>query len=440
MLVHAASQALGTEEIPSIIYSDDGGYNRIFLLDFPAAGKKVVARVPMKNARLPCRIAPAVATMSFSRHVLGIPAPLVYAWNASDDNPVGAPYILQEYIEGVVEPWRLFGSNGNDEQRAHVIDELAQWHARFLTPLPPHLNRVGDLAFATNVDPSTADLADPFTYIIQPLHTRLARPPEAEPKAFRASSTSLLSLWDELLACRWNLSLSGAAPGASKPNIDRVELDLGSALLEDGDRECSFDSFSTAAHDARTFIHHTLSHLRSSSPRYSSACLVRTDYAFRNVLLDSSSLRVKAFIDWDDVYAMPFSLAVNFPEDFMEYKTGGLPSDAPFYQEGYFPELPPEEYGEITGPLDKDGNLTSIDADGNPTYVDDRDLRITNTMWRDTYVRALSKYDERVRGPDFWALRKDVSKAHTFVKYGGQDWWWRRKWLAAQVAKQRERL
>lgn len=459
-LAQAAAQALSTEEVPSIAHKNEGESNRVFVLEFPQGKKKVLARVARKRARLPCRIAHAVATMSYAHHVLGIPTPHVYAWNDSCDNPVGAPYILQEYIEDVVEPWRIFVdcTEANDDQQSLVIDELARWHPRFLTPLPPHLNCVGDLGFAPNVDPKTADLTDPFTYVVQPLHIRLPCVPEAEPKAFRANSTSLASLWDELWDFHWNSSLSEPWPGSfTRPGKeDRLELDRDDpeywAAYRGGEPFSRIPTtaveawlagkeppapFSSAAHNARTFIHNTLSRFRSSSTQYSASCLVRDDYAFGDVLLDRSSLRVKAFIDWDDVHVMPFALAVNFLKDFMTFSTGGMSPDAPYFEEGDFPELPPDELGEVTDPYGNYCWFTFIDKYF-PTDDAMRDRRIVNTMRREAYVKALSKYDERVRNRRFWALRKEMLKAHTLARGGGPDWWRRREWLAAQTGSQRE--
>ena len=53
--------------------------------------------------------------------------PKIFAWNASNDNPVGVPYILQEYIDNVVEPWQVWGK-ASDSTRSGILDELAQWH------------------------------------------------------------------------------------------------------------------------------------------------------------------------------------------------------------------------------------------------------------------------------------------------------------------------
>lgn len=122
ILKFAASQVLLTTEAPTLQDGGDGGFNRLFILEFPIAGKKLLARVSLKNARTPCRIEQAVATMSFARHVRGIPTPQVYAWNASSDNPVGAPYIIQEWVEDVVEPWEVF-KRSTHKQRAIILDD-----------------------------------------------------------------------------------------------------------------------------------------------------------------------------------------------------------------------------------------------------------------------------------------------------------------------------
>lgn len=104
----AASQVLDTTEVPTLTDGGDGGFNRLFILEFPIAGKKLLARVSLKHARTPCRIEQAVATMSFAHHVRGVPTPQIYAWNASLENSVGAPYIIQEWVEDVFEPWEVF--------------------------------------------------------------------------------------------------------------------------------------------------------------------------------------------------------------------------------------------------------------------------------------------------------------------------------------------
>lgn len=104
-----------------------------------------------------------------------------------------------------------------------ILDDLTRWHAAFLAPLPPHLSGVGDLAFAPGVR-HDADLSDPRTYTILPLHSRVYRPLELEEMAFKSSTTSLPTLWSEIFTLRRNLAFPH---GRSQP--DCSELWLGDA-------------------------------------------------------------------------------------------------------------------------------------------------------------------------------------------------------------------
>lgn len=423
----AASQVLHTTEVPTLADGGDGGFNRLFILEFPMAGKKLLARVSQTHARTPCRIEQAVATMSLARHVRGIPTPQVYAWNASSENPVGAPYIIQEWIEDVVEPWKVF-ERSTHEQRAVILDDLARWHAAFLAPLPHHLSGVGDLGFAPGVR-HDADLSDPRTYTIRPLHSRVFRNPELEELAFKSSTTSFPTLWGELLTLRHNLAFPH---GRSHP--DRDELWLGAADETSEDYRCDVKSFTTVSSHVRQLVNRVLADL-STNPEFSAPCLVRSDYAFRNILLDPTTLRVKAFIDWDDVHVTPFVLALNFPEDITHFTEKGLDPDATWFQEGCFGALPPDEYGDVVGPFDADGNSLYEDENGNSNGLEYRDQRILNTMYREAYVHALQKYDSRVGLGDLWELRKRMVQARFLLEKGAYTWWSKRNWLAAELER-----
>lgn len=429
VLAYAACGAISVDEVPVVTYHSDGGFNRLLLLHFQAAGRKVIARVAMRNARDPCRIAPAVATMSFARHVRGMPVPEVYAWNDTVDSAVGAPYMLQEFVEDVVEPWQVFRLSDKGQQ-AQILDDLARSHAVLLTPLPPHLQGFGDLAFAPDLPPAEADLSDPRSYVLQPLRTRLSRP-YGQSMAFSSSSTSLPSVWDEIWQRRYDRVWEQTTSSTSR-TIDFEELGLDEDQ-PDETGECTAEAFSAVAQHARRFIRGALARLVSAPEEYTAACFVRTDYAFRNVLLDASTRRVKALIDWDDVHVVPFVLALNFPEDIARFVTDGMPADAPWFLEGEFGVLPPDEHGQVIGSVDAEGNYTNVDAQGNKTYVDERDERILNTLYRELYVRALSACDERVGEGRMRDVRKEMVKAEELIQSGGAGWWSRRKWLAAQA-------
>ncbi|KAF8552438.1 hypothetical protein OG21DRAFT_1511452 [Imleria badia] len=137
-----------------------------------------------------------------------------------------------------------------------------------------------------------------------------------------------------------------------------------------------------------------------------------------------------AFIDWDDIHVMPFVIGIDYPEDIKSFSGEGLAPDSNFYTEGEFPSFPPDEHGEIAEVVDEEGKLT--DEEGRSTGVEERDERIRNTMFRETYVKALQSYDDRV-AQDIWEVSRNVLKAHQLLTIGGTLWWGKRHWLSQQV-------
>jgi hypothetical protein len=409
-LAYAASHALSISEMPMVVFENNGGFNTLFRIAFPKDGRKILARIPLKCFRTVSRIESSVATMSFARWVRNIPTPRVFAWNASHDNPVGVPYILQEYMDDVVEPWQVL-RNSSDSMGRRILDELAQWHAVFLEPLPQPLRGVGVLSFAPNLSDAAA-LSDHNSYIVRPL--QLPGPP-------LVSSVSLVHLWDQLWSYQMGLCASGAGS-----QIDREALDL------DDDEECDAASFTIAAVRAHNFAKDAL-RLLEKYPLYALPCLVNYDYAYRNILLDARTYRVKAFIDWDDVHVMPFIVGVDFPEDIKAFSVEGLSPDSNYYHGGEFPSFPPDEYGKIVGAVDKFGRLTDVDENGQTTGVFERDERIRNTLLREQFVRALELQDERITQPDMWKVRSKILKAHHLLMIGGRMWWDKRQWLGKQL-------
>ncbi|KXN81499.1 hypothetical protein AN958_04523 [Leucoagaricus sp. SymC.cos] len=133
----------------------------------------------------------SVAALSFARYVHNLPTPKVFVWNADCDHAVGVSFIIQEYVDNVIEPWQIWGS-AMDDERSRILDGLAEYHATLLAPLPHPLHGIGDLAFAPGLSASSA-LSDPRSYVGRPLHTSLSRPS-------LASSTSLPDLWGQLWA------------------------------------------------------------------------------------------------------------------------------------------------------------------------------------------------------------------------------------------------
>jgi hypothetical protein len=408
-LAYAASHALSIYEIPRVSFENKGGFNALLRIEFPQHGRKLLARIPLKGSRSVSRIESSVATMSFARWVRNIPAPKIFAWNASNDNPVGVPYILQEYIDNVVEPWQVW-DKVSDSTRSRILDELAQWHTAFLEPLPFPLSGVGDLGFAPDLS-AAAPLSNPNSYIVRPLQLSGPQP--------LVCSVSLDHLWDQLWSHQMGLCTSGSG----------LQIDHEAQSHDNNQYDAA--SFTIVATLVHRFAKDAL-RLLGQYPLYSLPCLANYDYAYRNILLEPSTYRVKAFIDWDDVHVMPFVIGVDFPEDIKTFCVDGLSPDSNYYQ-GAFTCLPPAEYGEIVGAVDKFGNLTDIDENGRSTGVFERDERIRNTLVCEQFVRALERLDKRVAQPEMWKVRSKVLKAHKLLECGGWMWWQKRQWLGKQL-------
>ncbi len=63
------------------------------------------------------------------RQNTSVPIPEIYAASATNDNSVGVPYILMEYIHGTVAngfEYDGMGGPGNPEQHAHLLKQMAQ--------------------------------------------------------------------------------------------------------------------------------------------------------------------------------------------------------------------------------------------------------------------------------------------------------------------------
>ena len=307
-LAFAASHALSIYEIPTISYENKGGFNSLLRIEFPQHGRKLLARIPLEDSRSSFHIETSVVTMSFARWVHNIPTPEIFAWNASNDNPLGVPYILQEYIDNVVEPWQVW-NKASDSTRSGILDELARWHTAFLKPLAHPLSGVGDLGFAPGLS-AAAPLSDLESYVVRPLQSG------PQPSV---CSVSLDHLWDRLWS--HHMGLCSSAASGSQNDLEALGFD---------DEPFGAASFAITAIRVRDFAKDA-HRLLQQSPSLALPCLANYDYAYRNILLDPCTYRVKAFIDWDDVHVMPFVIGVDFPEDIKIFSVEGLSLDSNYY-------------------------------------------------------------------------------------------------------------
>ncbi|KAF9528144.1 hypothetical protein CPB83DRAFT_894630 [Crepidotus variabilis] len=308
-LAFAASFALTIPQPPTISFLARGGFNQII---------RGISRVPQ-----------TVATTTFARYVLGIPTPRILAWNADESNPACTPYIIQEFIDSAVDCCKAF-CEGNEDERMRILEDLADWHARFLQ-LPPPISsgfEYGDLEFA----PGLLDDANPAKsncYCIQPI----IRPSEA----------------------------CGETYGNGRNCGNGEYLDKEGLHVNDGDAESdalvSLESFKDVAERVRLFSKEAI-HTLTNHPVLGLPCLVQEDFAFSNILLDPVTLKIKAFLDLDDVHDLPFVMGINYPEEISIADAQGLPVGSLSIREGDFGrDFPPSAYDDPLRAFDQKGNL-----------------------------------------------------------------------------------
>ncbi|KAF2228220.1 phosphotransferase family protein [Elsinoe ampelina] len=110
-------------ELKSLSKLAEGGFNRVFEARF-ADGLKVLARLPY-SLTVPKHYSTAseVATLGFLRS-LSFPVPRVFGYCATDKNPVGSEYILEEKIEGthLGGVWYIIDNKARKKINRQIVD------------------------------------------------------------------------------------------------------------------------------------------------------------------------------------------------------------------------------------------------------------------------------------------------------------------------------
>jgi hypothetical protein len=398
-LACAAADAICSSSVPSISFFDTGAWNKLYLLAFDD-GLQVVARIPYKKCRgVHSKLPSEVATLTFARYHCDIPCPRVLAWNSSETNPVGAPYILMENTSGT-PPWVIWKREPED-RRLKILDNLAMLHARFARPLP--CLHLGDIHFATDMITGTLDslsLRDPALYRAGPFSP--PRPSKGvlpgQQVALLAPSASLIGFWTEYIHRKCAAALARWGPVRETIIADGNDY----AYLDE--RNYTLGEFLDVASDLQAIL---LLYNLPSDQRLLDPCLVTTDYAFRNIFIDPNTLEVTSFLDWDDVSLLPFLLCTRFPEDISW--SWGAPPNSVWCRTGRFDFVPNEE---------------------TPLPGEEYEGEMERLKYRTFYKERLSAYDERF-SPTLWKIRGDALKIQDVVTHGWVGYLERSDWLAA---------
>ncbi|KAJ3503060.1 hypothetical protein NLJ89_g8602 [Agrocybe chaxingu] len=465
-LVYTAMHAFDMPAIPDIANSSSGSFHRIFCITFHHPTSEglefnVTAWVPLPHARIPGRVETTVAMMSFACHLRGIPTPEIYAWNAETGNLVGALYILMEWAEGTA-PWLLWEDYTKTE-KVQFLGELANHHGKFAEPIHT-FEGFGSIYFAKEDDAHHHSLQDIGAYRLGPFipgpiatHSRgISKWPQSTSPSLRGF---WIQLWEHEVKCITDVH--GVERSAIVP-------EKGGQTLGD---PATISEFLDVAAALRVLIDNCALPDPEQHPSLYAPCLVPTDYAFRNMLIDRETHKVSQFLDWDDAYVLPFFLCSYYPEDICH--TDGVGSDG--WDTGCFRFLPLNEEGDVPdeespSPVTKNVPDLSADKMGNPedeakehdadseededsfveaeedgnesepesaeepsednesvnpsTNAEDKEneedhrQRVRDTRLRRGYERLLAEHDPRFASDGFWTKREDPMKINHLVMQG----------------------
>ncbi|KZV84194.1 hypothetical protein EXIGLDRAFT_842419 [Exidia glandulosa HHB12029] len=426
-LAGSACAALGLEEpvTVEVTFYRRGTFNRLYRLHLASGGGgvDVLVRIPTSAFRQYASVASTVANMLFAQHVCHIPVPRIIAWNDDISDQSQVPYIITDLVQAA-EVWPVW-LHEPLERKERIFESFARTQALFLRPLPSRefpLSSIGSLALK-QLRLGGTSASD---YVLEPLTIRHpnAISTHRRPKEplIRLHSALLRDAWFELLEWHSSRCLQHTHHDAHLPDSDNsnaqeeVIIDWNREPLPDPEDTIAAptNDFLAVVDDLRSLVTRTLAAIEGSDSMQ--PCLVRTDYAFRNVLLDPK-LDTKACVDFDDVQIMPLVLAHIIPQDLLEFEEWNISRDAPYFtQQGGFSEFPPDEYGPEDLCPDDEGALASNE-------------RIRYTAYRTSYLAALELADPRIQGEGWWEVHRDARKVHELLVGGTHMWWVKREWL-----------
>ncbi|KAJ5788891.1 phosphotransferase enzyme family protein [Penicillium psychrosexuale] len=272
----------------------EGGFNRVFLLT-ASNGQQVIARIPTSIAGPPhYTTASEVATINFLRNVLGLPVPKILAYSTSASNPVGAEYIIMEYVQGESLATRWLSLT--TEEVKHVMTQVAGLeHKTFSFRFPGY----GSLYHSHDVENCDSIPLEEQGYCIGPIAKRefwcdergqleVDRGPWLQPKDCVTSMARREILWLKNFAQprqRTNLFMPTDYDILPEEHISLLEKFISVAP-----------------------------HLIPDKPGFSSPVLRHPDLNFANILLSPGSSEIVGVIDWQASTIFPFFMQTGYPD------------------------------------------------------------------------------------------------------------------------------
>ncbi|KAJ3537258.1 hypothetical protein NMY22_g5666 [Coprinellus aureogranulatus] len=303
----AANPASADLRCISISHVGSGAFNHVYRLDFDD-GTKLAASVSQDREEVFSREAKEseVATMKFIREsglYPEVPVPEVHAWDAIFSNPVGAPYVLMDFVDGVVvdnsrvdksDPFIHKFDVYPGEQQLAIVRALSRLKAALSKPVP--FSQLGSLVAAADVNGTDGYSVGQLTTIGQKANREDLGGPYPTPEA----------MWYELLERRMHHAVQNWC-------------DMESDNLHDPNSPFPLNLTPHTFSEMHRLLTALIPHFKLPAA-YSSLVLHHPDFALRNILFDEESLSTKypkvvGVIDWSGAQILPLMLSATYPAD-----------------------------------------------------------------------------------------------------------------------------
>jgi hypothetical protein len=361
---------------PKIRIIEMGSFHKIFLIEWDAVLDipPVVARVPLASDRCSPRMLSTIATLSFlHQHRPRVPVPKLLDFRVEAEDPVQAPYLLSDFVEGSslgIQEW----SSMSFDSQVSVLRVVANVFCGIIEPAPCSL--WGSLMQSNH--PSSFQLPLPFTsYAITGLLPRqLERTPEQEflDHITHDPTQPINLLW----TARYDSAFSAFAKDperSSSAPAGRLE-ELHARLL----------ALAQSATVADRLAQH-------------SPALAHLDFSlFRNVLFTSDRRRISAVLDWDDACLLPLPLCLRYPLELTDYRPMAIAKE--------IWEVPLDTPYEETGLIEEDINQTRLRKEWREIVEEVSAGEITVANWREAEV-CLQLDELSEESPEGWLWKSD---------------------------------
>ena len=342
-----------------------GSFNLVFVIRF-SDDVKWIARFPgygvSSFGKLEARrLLSDIQTKKLVRSSTSIPIPEVFAWDLNQDNPVGAPYHLEAFVEGRPLAERWTGEWLSDEsKKMKILRKLAQLMSQLHSL---HFDKIGSLVLGADGTSLKVDATVEMDFSWDMMSEGEIWPTASLSGPFGSTKEYLLSMLDD---------------PEELPEVQRyTRADI--AILRQ-----AIDSIPKALDAPQTF---SLGH---------------PDFNFQNIITDDEG-EITGIIDWDGAETRPRALGfARYPSWITRDWDPAMydyPKESPGPDNQSYQEDSPEQlisYRREYAAAMADQNLPKEAYSPNDTrlsqLVEAISIAVSNTMCRPSILRVLLEY------------------------------------------------